>query len=87
MNYKAIKVICLFLLITMMTSTENYPSKVNYLWLTVPDHSDWLYKIGETATIEVSFFLFGIPQDIEVTYEIGPDMMDATSQGKVMLED
>ena len=87
MNYKAIKVICLFLLITMMTSTENYPSKVNYLWLTVPDHSDWLYKIGETATIEVSFFLFGIPQDIEVIYEIGPDMMDPTSQGKVMLED
>ena len=70
-----------------MSSIENYPEKVNYLWLTVSDHSDWLYKIGEIATIEVRFFLFGIPQDIEMNYDIGPDMMDATSQGKIMIKD
>ena len=81
-----LKIISIFLVSVIVLGVENYPNKVNYLWLTVPDHSDWLYKIGEIATIEVRFFLFGVPQDIEITYEIGPDMMSATSQGKAMLE-
>ena len=35
---------------------ENYPYKSDYLWLTVPDHADWLYKTGEQAKVEVSFY-------------------------------
>ena len=86
MIYNPIRIICLLLLISISLEVENYPNKVNYLWLTVPDHPNWLYKVGEIASVEVSFFLFGIPQDIEVTYEIGPDMMPSTSNGKAMLE-
>lgn len=86
MNDIIIKIFFIFFLISVVYGVENYPEKVNYLWLTVPNHSDWLYKVGEIATVEVRFFLFGIPQDIEVTYEIGPDMMPSTSQGKTMLE-
>ena len=67
-------------------SSENYPYRSDYLWSTVPDHADWLYKTGEKAKVEVSFSLYGMPQNVEVTYEIGPDMMPATSQGKVMLK-
>ena len=63
---------------------ENYPYRSDYLWLTVPDHADWLYKTGEKAKVEVSFCRYGIPQNVEVSYEIGPDMMPATSSGKVM---
>ena len=66
---------------------ENYPYRSDYLWLTVPDHADWLYKTGEKAKVEVSFCRYGIPQNVEVSYEIGPDMMSATSSGKVMLKD
>ncbi len=65
---------------------ENYPYRSDYLWLTVPDHADWLYKVGEKAKVEVSFTLYGMPQDVEVTYEIGPDMMPTTSTGKVRLK-
>ena len=65
---------------------ENYPYRSDYLWLTVPDHADWLYKVGEKAKVEVSFYLYGMPQDVEVSYEIGPDMMPATSSGKVRLK-
>ena len=65
---------------------ENYPYRSDYLWLTVPDHADWLYKTGEKAKVEVSFCRYGIPQNVEVSYEIGPDMMPATSSGKVMLK-
>ena len=76
----------MFLCLGTSLMAENYPYRSDYLWLTVPDHADWLYKIGEKAKIEVGLYLYGIPQDVEVSYEIGPDMMPATSSGKVMLK-
>ena len=74
------------LLLGIGTQAENYPYRTDCLWLTVPNHADWLYKTGEKAKVEVSLYRYGIPQDVEVTYEIGPDMMPATSSGKVMLK-
>ena len=64
---------------------ENYPHRSDYLWLTVPDHADWLYKVGEKAKVEVSFYLYGMPQDVEVNYGIGQDMLPDSSRGKVKL--
>ena len=64
---------------------ENYPHRSDYLWLTVPDHADWLYKVGEKARVEVSFYLYGMPQDVEVNYGIGQDMLPDSSRGKVKL--
>ena len=64
---------------------ENYPHRSDYLWLTVPDHADWLYKVGEKAKVEVSFYLYGMPQDVEVNYGIGQDMLPDSSKGKVKL--
>lgn len=80
-----LKLAYLLLLLSLITS-ENYPYRSDYLWITVPDHRDWLYKVGEEAKIEVGFYLYGIPQDIEISYEIGPDMLPSTSSGKVNLE-
>ena len=55
---------------------ENYPYKSDVLWVTVPNHADWLYKTGEKATVEVQFYKYGIPRDnVTVTYEIGGDML------------
>ena len=70
----------------MAVHAENYPYRSDYLWLTVPNHADWLYKTGERAKVEVSFCKYGMPQNVEVAYEIGPDMMPATSSGKVLLK-
>ena len=75
---------CHFSMLTV--SAENYPYRSDYLWLTVPDHADWLYKTGEKAKVEVTFCKYGIPQNVEVNYEIGPDMLPATASGKVMLK-
>jgi hypothetical protein len=52
----------LFILAMNVTSVlsvkaENYPYRSDYLWLTVPDHADWLYKTGEQAKVEVSFYI------------------------------
>ena len=74
------------LLLGISTQAENYPHRADCLWLTVPDHADWLYKTGEKAKVEVGFYLYGMPQDVEVNYEIGPDMMPTTSSGKVKLK-
>ena len=57
--------------------SENYPYHNDYLWLTVPDHADWIYKTGEKAKVEVTLCKYGIPQNTEISYEIGPDEMPA----------
>ena len=67
-------------------SAENYPYRSDYLWLTLPDHPNWIYATGEKAKVEVTFCRYGIPQNVEVSYEIGPDMLPATTKGKVMLK-
>jgi hypothetical protein len=64
---------------------ENYPYRSDCLWLTIPDHANWLYKTGEKAKIDVGVYLYGIPQEVEVNYEIGPDMMPSTQKGKTKL--
>lgn len=65
---------------------ENYPYKSDYLWLTVPDHADWLYQIGENAKVEVSFCKYGIPRDGELKYSIGNDMLQPDKHGSVKLK-
>ena len=94
MELKKLRIIQLFVLLLLVllmpsnsTRAENYPYRADCLWLTVPNHADWLYKTGEKAKVEVSLCRYGIPQNVEVSYEIGPDMMPATSSGKVMLKD
>lgn len=59
-------------LFVLSAAAENYPYRSDVLWVTVPDHADWLYKTGEKAKIEVQFYKYGIPQDgVEVLYELG----------------
>ena len=70
-------IICLLALLPLIIQAENYPYRSDYLWVTVPDHADWLYQTGEKATIEVQFYKYGIPTDGVVEYSIGNDMLPA----------
>lgn len=68
-------------------AAENYPYRNDVLWVTVPDHADWLYTTGERAKVDVALYLYGVPSDgTEVSYEIGPDMMPAAQKGTVRLK-
>lgn len=81
--------VLLFALILPLSfaSAENYPYRSDVLWVTVPNHADWIYKTGEKATVEVQFYKYGIPQDgVTVSYEIGGDMMPAETSGSVILK-
>lgn len=76
----------IFLAASIGIQAENYPYRSDYLWLTVPDHTDWLYQTGEQAKIEVSFYKYGIPRDGEVAYEIGNDMLSGDKKGSIKLK-
>lgn len=65
---------------------ENYPYRSDYLWVTVPDHADWLYRAGEKARVEVQLYKYGIPQDATVNYEIADDMLAADRKGEVIMK-
>ena len=74
------------LLCALALPAENYPYRADYLWVTVPDHADWLYKTGEKATVELQFFKYGIPRDGVVQYDIANDMLEADAHGSVTLK-
>lgn len=73
-------------LVVCTMSAENYPYRSDFLWVTTPDHADWLYKTGEKASVEVQFYRYGMPQNMEIEYEIGRDMLDSEQKGKVVLK-
>lgn len=73
--------------VTAGAHAENYPYRSDCLWVTVPDHADWLYDTGEKAKIEVQFYKYGIPRDCQVHYEIADDMMEGDKIGAAELKD
>lgn len=63
---------------------EPYRSDVN--WVTTPNHTSWLYVLGEEAHITVSIFEYGLLQDeLEINYRVGPELMAAETEGVVRL--
>lgn len=78
--------IALMAVVTLMAGAENYPYRSDYLWVTVPDHADWLYKTGEKANIEIQFYKYGIPRNGEVTYTVGNDLLGTDTKGTVTLK-
>lgn len=67
-------------------AVENYPYRSDYLWVTVPNHADWLYQCGERATVDVQFLKYGIPRDGTVEWEIGTDLLPADQKGTAVLK-
>lgn len=83
---KRMMMIALMAVVTLMARAENYPYRSDYLWVTVPDHADWLYKTGEKANIEIQFYKYGIPHNGEVTYTVGNDLLGTDTKGSVTLK-
>ena len=83
---KQLLIILLSVLGLTSLNAENYPYKSDYLWVTVPNHADWLYKTGEQASVEVQFYKYGIPRDGVVEYAIGNDLMEPDTKDTVTLK-
>ena len=87
MNLKKLFVSMLFVLIASLSvQAENYPYRSDILWVTVPDHADWLYRTGEQAKIEIQLYRYGIPQDgVEVSYTLGQQGSVKLKNGRAVL--
>ena len=87
MKLSPLLTLLLVLISSFPLSAENYPYRSDVLWVTVPDHSDWLYETGENPAIEVQLYKYGMPVDgATLTYEIGPDMLPADSKGETVIK-
>ena len=54
--------------------------------LVAPDHPDWNYRVGETATFDVSVLKSNIPmKDVKISYEIMHDRMLPVQSGTMNL--
>ncbi|MCM1163645.1 MAG: acetylxylan esterase [Muribaculaceae bacterium] len=74
-------------LTTLSTFAGNYPDRSDFLWITVPDHTDWLYETGEPATVDVTLYEYGVPAAGKtVNFALGPDMLPADTTGTVILD-
>lgn len=77
----------LMIYVAIVGYAENYPYRSDVLWVTVPDHADWLYKTGEKATVEIQLYHYGMPQNVDVDYTLASDMCEPFEKGKVKLKD
>lgn len=88
MNLKTILTAAALWMLSLTVSAENYPYRSDLLWVTVPDHADWVYRTGEQASIEIQLYRYGIPQDgLRVDYELADDLLAADSKGSVVLKE
>lgn len=76
----------LMFLSAIIVMAENNPYHADYLWVTTPDHADWLYRCGEKANIEIQLYKYGIPQNAEVRYAVSDDLMQADRKGSATLK-
>jgi len=87
MNPKKLLLIATVWMLPLLARGENYPYRNDVLWVTVPDHADWIYRTGENASVEVQLYEYGMPLDgITVDYELGGDLLPADTKGSVTLK-
>lgn len=87
MRRLSISSVLLLFLFTFSLTAQNYPYQSDLLWVTAPNHFDWLYKTGEKATIAVSVYEYGIPlNNVEVAYKSGQDCLDPDTEGTIVLK-
>ena len=53
-HFIRIAILCVFY--TLALSAENNPYRNDILWVTTPDHADWIYRTGEKAEVEVLLY-------------------------------
>ncbi|MEL7600710.1 MAG: acetylxylan esterase [Proteiniphilum sp.] len=79
--------ILFFLIANCVLFGQNYPPQSDLLWVTTPNHTNWLYQLNEKAEIEVAVYRYGmLLNDIEINYQIGPEMMPDDTAGSIKLK-
>lgn len=81
--------ISVILILTLLFSTliVAQPS-VEYIKVIVtPDHEDWTYEVGESATFSITVLKNNTPlEGVEIKYDIRPEMVDSWQGGTLFLK-
>lgn len=84
---RAINLLMWIIVCAVTAMAENYPYRSDLLWITLPDHADWLYRTGEDAKVDVQVLRYGVPLAGEVvSYELSTDMLEPDSKGEIRLD-
>ena len=79
--------VCLLLMCCLPAVAENYPYRSDVLWVTVPDHPNWIYSTGQQATINLQLLRYGMPVDgVTMRYELADDLMPADQRDSVVVK-
>lgn len=63
---------------------QNFFNQSDLQWIAVPDHQDWIYRVGEKANVQLQLLWHGQPlSDVEVAYSVGQDELESETEGKV----
>jgi cephalosporin-C deacetylase-like acetyl esterase len=81
--FTAVLSFCLASSLSLVAQQQERYVKVNI----APDHADWLYRVGEKVRFEVEVTRNDEPlQDVNIRYEISPDMMAPIKKGEQTLK-
>lgn len=62
------------------------PIEQNVKIIIGPDHSNWVYKVGESVKFNVSVLQYGNPlKNVNVVYELGPEKMNPEKRDSMQL--
>ena len=77
-------VICCVWFVALRVQAQNFRNQSDLQWIAVPDDNDWTYQTGKDAQIGLQLLWHGMPLgNVEVSYAIGNDCLDADTQGSV----
>src|SRR5690554_7646319 len=83
-----VRMLVLLILVSGTSVAQNYPHRSDVLWVTTPDHNDWLYACGEVARVDVALYYYGmLKEGAKVHYEVGPELFPAREKGVLELKE
>jgi cephalosporin-C deacetylase len=75
----------IFLIINQYSQAQTTPAPMKYIeFILTPDKPDWIYQTSENANIKVYLLKNNVPlENIEISYEVGSEMLPPTEKGTV----
>ncbi len=74
------------LLVTLVIS-QAQPGKENVRIVVTPDHDNWTYNRGETATFDITVLQYDVPiKNVKIFYQVMPEKMDPIKSDTLVLK-
>lgn len=80
---KFFAVLAILLVVSSATFSQNSPAPIPYVDIVLtPNHSDWNYKCGDIASVDVMVMQYGVPlSNVNAEFEFGKEMLPSEKKG------